>query len=78
MADISVTPKKSGVPTWLLALIAVVLVVALMIWLDMQEGTTAMTPVVEEDTAAAVVGDTTAVDTAAVDTASADTATAQP
>lgn len=78
MADISVTPKKGGAPTWLFALIAIVLVAGLMIWLGMQEGTTALTPVVEEDTATAVAADTIAADTAAVDTTAADTAAAQP
>lgn len=77
MADISVTPKKSGAPTWIFALIAIVLVAGLMIWLEMQEGTTAMVPVVEEDTAAAVT-DSVAADSAAVDTTGADTAAAQP
>lgn len=77
MADISVTPKKSGVPTWIFALIAIVLVAGLMVWLEMQEGTTAMVPVVEEDTAAAVT-DSVAADSVPADTAGADTATAQP
>lgn len=58
MADISVTPKKSGATKWVLAAVATVLVIALMLWLDGQEGTTAMTPVVQEDTASAVVEDT--------------------
>ena len=58
MADISVTPKKGGANNWVLALVAIVLVIGLMLWLARQEGTTAITPVVQEDTTTAVVEDT--------------------
>jgi hypothetical protein len=69
MADISVAPKKSGLPTWAWALAAIVCVVALMIWLGMQEGSTSPTPVVEEDTTSAeMVADTLPTGAAVVDT----------
>lgn len=57
MADISVTPKQSGGTKWALVLVTIVLVIALMVWLDRQEGTTAMAPVVQEDTTTAVTED---------------------
>jgi hypothetical protein len=74
MADISVTPKHGGSRTWIWALIAVALVIALMLWLAGQEGTSSPPAVVEEDTAAVegVAGDTLAADTLAADTAVAD------
>ena len=75
MADISVTPKQGGSRTWIWALIAVALVIALMVWLARQEGTTSPPPVVEEDTAA--VGGLPA-DTLGADTLGADTAAADP
>jgi bacteriorhodopsin len=75
MADISVTPKQGGSRTWIWALIAVALVIALMVWLSQQE-TSSPTPVVVEDTAA-VEG--LAADTLGVaDTLGADTAVADP
>lgn len=74
MADISVTPKKGGPPTWIWALAAIVCVAALMIWLALQEGTTSPPPVVEEDTTAAAVTDTLPADTLGADTTGADTA----
>jgi hypothetical protein len=79
MADIEVTPKQGGSRTWIWALIAVALVIALMIWLAQQEGTSSPTPVVEEDTTAVegIAGDTLATDTLAADTAVADPTTGQ-
>ena len=77
MADIEVTPKQGGSRTWIWALIAVALVIALMVWLAQQEGTSSPPPVVEEDTAAVegMAADTLAADTLAADTASVDPTT---
>ena len=65
MADISVTPKQEGNRSWIWMVVAIVAIAALMIWLANQEGTTAMVPVVEEDSAAVVAEDTVPADTAA-------------
>lgn len=57
MADIDVEQKKAGQQTWIWATLAIISVLALMLWLASQEEETG--PVVMEDDTTAVVADGT-------------------
>ncbi len=64
MADISVEQKSGGQKTWIFAILAVVLIIALMLWLAQQSRNLGPLTAVEGDTVGAEPGDGTTTTTA--------------